>query len=201
MNLSARMIIVLTTIGLISGSLLAIVGLLTTERIEMNRQKEIKLAITRVVPGTITSKTLYEEENLTIYTGQDESGAPLGFAVYASGTGFQDIITLMFGTDPSITKINSLAILEQKETPGLGAKITDQETFLRFWEGKDCSQPLGLHKPAASSPEELSPAEINTITGATISSEKVLEIVNISLDNLRKMQQEGKLGSEDNDVN
>lgn len=201
MSLSARMIIVLTAIGLISGSLLAIVGLLTTERIEMNRQKEIQQAIIRVVPGTVSSETLYKEESLTIYASQDESGILLGFAVYASGTGFQDIITLMFGTDPAITKINSLTILEQKETPGLGAKITDQKTFLRFWEGKDCSQPLSLHKPAASSLEELAPAEINTITGATISSEKVLEIVNISLDNLRTMQREGKFGSEDNNGN
>jgi electron transport complex protein RnfG len=201
MTLSARMIIVLTTIGLISGSLLAIVGLLTSERIEMNRLKEIQQAITKVVPGTVSSKTLYQEESLTIYVGQDEAGSPLGFAVYASGTGFQDVITLMFGTDSAITKINSLTILEQKETPGLGAKITDQKTFLRFWEGKDCSQPLSLHKPAASSPEGLASAEINTITGATISSEKVLEIVNISLDNLKTMQREGKLGSEDNDGN
>ena len=201
MSHSARMVIVLTAICLISGSFLAVVGLLTTERIEMNRQKEIQEAITRVVPGTITSEKLYEEEAFTIYAGQDKNGTPLGFAVYASGTGFQDVINLMFGTDPSISKIHSLTILEQKETPGLGAKITDQKAFLRFWENRDCSQSLNLHKPAASSPGELSSTEVNTITGATISSERVLEIVNISLDNLKRINREGKLGSEDSDVN
>ncbi|HHF51921.1 MAG TPA: FMN-binding protein, partial [Candidatus Aminicenantes bacterium] len=41
MNLSARMIVVLTAVGLISGSFLSVVGLLTKERIAMNQQLEI----------------------------------------------------------------------------------------------------------------------------------------------------------------
>ncbi len=197
MSLSARMIFVLTMVGLISGSLLSVVGLLTTERIELNRLREIEAAITVVIPGTVTSVKLYEEEKFTVYAGQDGEGMALGYAVYASGTGFQDIIKLMFGTDPAIQRLNSLTILEQKETPGLGAKITDALAFLRFWEKKDLSRPLTLRKPAAGSPEELATSEINTITGATISSEKVLQMVNLSLERLRVIKQEGKLGKEE----
>jgi electron transport complex protein RnfG len=200
MSLSARMILVLTMVGLISGSLLSVVGLLTTERIELNRLREIEAAISFVIPGTVTSVKLYEEEKFTVYAGQDSEGMELGYAVYASGTGFQDIIKLMFGTDPAIQRLNSLTILEQKETPGLGAKITDALAFLRFWEKKDLSRALTLRKPAVGSPEELSPFEINTITGATISSEKVLQMVNLSLERLRGIKQEGKLGKEDKDV-
>ncbi len=201
MSLSARMILVLTSVGLIAGTLLAIVGLLTTERIELNRLKEIQAAISQVVPGTESSVKLYEEEAFTVYAGLDQDGNQLGLAIYATGTGFQDIINLMFGTDPAITRINSLTIIGQKETPGLGAKITDPRAFLRFWENKDCTQPLILHKPAAASPEELSSSEINTITGATISAQKVLEIVNFSLDLVRKIKLEGKLTIEEQDVN
>jgi RnfABCDGE-type electron transport complex G subunit len=200
MSLSARMIIVLTLVGLIAGSLLAVVGLLTTERIELTRQREIEAAIIQVVPGTVTSIKLYEEEKFTIYAGRDSAGIELGYAIYASGTGFQDIIKLMYGTDLDIQRLNSLTILEQKETPGLGAKITDALAFLRFWEKKDLTGPLTLRKPAVGSPEELSPFEINTITGATISSQKVLQMVNLSLERLRGMKKEGKLGKEDNDV-
>jgi RnfABCDGE-type electron transport complex G subunit len=199
MSLTVRMIVVLTTVGLISGGLLSVVNLLTAERIELNRQKEIEEAITRVVPGTVSSSLLYEEDNLMIYGGKDAEGNDLGYAVYSSGTGFQDIIVLMFGTDLPISTINSLTILEQKETPGLGAKITDREAFLRYWEGKDCSGPLTLRKPAAAGPEDLLPAEINTITGATISAEKVMGIVNLSLERLRQIKQEGKLASGGNE--
>lgn len=200
MSLSTRMILVLTMVGLISGSLLSVVGLLTTERIELNRQREIEAAISFVIPGTITSVKLYEEEKFTVYAGQDSEGNALGYAVYASGTGFQDIIKLMFGTDPAIQRLNSLTILEQKETPGLGAKITDALAFLRFWEKKDLGRPLTLRKPAVDSPEKLATSEINTITGATISSQKVLQMVNFSLERLRGIKQEGKLGKEDKDV-
>jgi RnfABCDGE-type electron transport complex G subunit len=196
MNLSTKMIVVLTSVGLISGGLLSVVGLLTKERIELNKQQEIEEAIISVVPGTETSEMLYEEENLTIYGARDGQNNFLGYAVYARGTGFQDIIALMVGTNAEITKINSLKIIEQKETPGLGAKIEDKNAFLQFWENKDCSGDLTLRKPAVSSPEDLASTEVNTITGATISSQKVLEIVNLSLDQLKKLKAEGELGSE-----
>ncbi len=97
----------------------------------------------------------------------------------------------MLGTNTSLTKTKKLKIIEQKETPGLGAKIEDDDAFLIFWENKDCSDSLSLRKPAASTPEELAPMEINTITGATISSESVLKIVNSSLERVRQLIKEG----------
>ncbi len=194
------MIIVLTSVGLISGALLSTVGLLTRGRIEANRQQEIREAISIVVPDSHISEKIYEETDYSIYQTKDESGNLQGLAVYSSGTGFQDKIVLMFGTDPSLTTIFRLTILDQKETPGLGAKITSQEDFLRFWENRDCSQPLRLHKPAAASPEELSPAEVNTITGATISAEAVLNTVNASLMKLRSLLETGTLVLEEEDA-
>jgi len=55
LNLSVRMIVVLTVVGLISGSLLAVVGMLTKDRIAFNKQQEIKAAILEVVPKTGTA--------------------------------------------------------------------------------------------------------------------------------------------------
>jgi electron transport complex protein RnfG len=180
------MIVVLTCVGLISGGFLASVGILTEERIVENKQREIEAAIGLVVPGTENYEILHEEDALTLYSCQNEQGTLLGYAVLASGTGFQDKITLMFGTDTSISTLNSLAILEQKETPGLGANITSEDLFLRFWLEKDITAPLSLKKPAVNSTDQLAPNEINTITGATISSEKVMGIVNLSLETVRQ---------------
>ncbi|MFC2169051.1 FMN-binding protein [Acidobacteriota bacterium] len=200
MSLSSRMVLVLTSVGLLSGGFLASVGVFTKERIALNKQREIEAAIVSVVPRTNSSQKIFEEKGLTVYEGTDEGGELAGFAVYASGTGFQDEITLMYGTDASITKISSLTILNQLETPGLGAKITDKDSFLQFWENKDSSPPLTLHKPAVKSPEDLSSTEINTITGATISSEAVLNIVNLSLERLLDLKKEGKLTIEGDDA-
>lgn len=196
MNLPARMVSVLTSVGLLSGGFLATVGLLTKERIALNKQREIERAIVTVVPGTVQSQKIYEEKKLAVYEGENEEGALSGYAVYASGIGFQDKITLMFGVNPSLTKVNRLSILEQLETPGLGAKIANEAVFLQFWEEKDATQPLTLRKPPAQRPEDLGPSEVNTITGATISSESVLQIVNLSLDRLKTLRGEGKFRSE-----
>ncbi len=200
MSLSFRMVIVLTTVGLISGGFLAGVAQLTKERIALNIQKEIEEAIVEVVPGTTQNRKMYEEEDFTIYGGQDPSGDATGYAVQATGIGFQDKITLMFGINKSLQKITGLTIIDQKETPGLGAKITDWNAFLQFWEGRDASGHLTLRKPPADSLEALSPSEVNTITGATISSQKVLEIVNLSLDKLKEIVSEGKMAGEGQDA-
>jgi len=196
MSLSARMIVVLTSIGILSGALLVSVGFLTKERITLNKQREMEIAITAVVPGTSSSQKLYEEKDFSVYAGEDEQGHLLGFALNASAGGFQDKILFLVGINPDLTRINSLYILDQKETPGLGAKITDRESFLVFWENKDISQPLKLRKPPASSQEELLPFEVNTISGATVSSEAILNTVNVSLEKLKKLREEGKLGIE-----
>lgn len=197
MNLSTRMVVVLTAIGLLSGGLLTSVGLLTEERIALNKQREIEAAIIQVVPGTRSSEKLYEEKDLSVYGGKNEEGSLIGFGILTSGIGFQDKITFMLGTNTSLTKINSLNIIDQKETPGLGAKITDRKFFLQYWENKDCSISLSLHRPAVSAPEELGPSEINTITGATVSSEAVLDAVNSTLERLRKLKNEGKLSKKE----
>jgi electron transport complex protein RnfG len=199
MSLSSRMIIVLTSIGLISGGLLVSVNFLTRERIALNRSQEIEEAITQVVPGTATSQKLYEEKDFTIYEGKNEAGDNVGFAIQAFAAGFQDKILLIFGANISLTKINSLHILDQKETPGLGARISNYDTFLKFWENKDCTSSLRLRKPPAPS-SALSPSEVNTITGATVSSEAVLKGVNAALEKVRELKAEGKLGAEGKDA-
>ncbi|MFP4081314.1 MAG: FMN-binding protein [Candidatus Aminicenantes bacterium] len=193
MNLSARMMVVLTSVGIISGALLALVGLMTEERIALNKQREIEQAILTVVPGTQTSQKLYQEKDLSVYGAKDESGQLTGFAIHASGVGFQDKITLMIGTNPDLSRIKSLAVLDQTETPGLGAKIADKDTFLKYWENKDATHPLTLRKPPARSPQDLGPSEVNTITGATISSESVLTIVNSSLERVKTLKSTGNL--------
>ncbi|MBN2408735.1 MAG: FMN-binding protein [Candidatus Aminicenantes bacterium] len=193
MSLSSRMIIVLTSVGLISGGFLAGVGILTKDRIALNKKMEIERAIVSVVPGSVSGETLYEEKDFTVYGAKNEAGDLQGFALYTSGVGFQDKISLMVGVDASLLRLNSIAVLDQKETPGLGAKITDPTSFLVFWENKDFTQPLSLRKPPAATAESLSASEVNTITGATISSEAVLGIVNAAREKLKALREEGKL--------
>ena len=201
MSLSTRMILVLTLVGLISGGFLAGVAKLTKERIALNIQAEIEAAIKEVVDGAEINQVLHEEENLVIYKESKNDGEIAGFAVQATGVGFQDKITLMFGLDASLREITGLTIISQSETPGLGAKIEDWETFLQFWENRDVTGPLTLRKPPVQTSEELLPSEINTITAATISSTKVLGIVNLSVERLRELIEQRIITVEEKDGN
>jgi electron transport complex protein RnfG len=195
------MIIVLTAVGLISGGFLAGVATLTKERIALNIQAEIEEAIEEVVDGAEVSTVLYEEEDLVVYRELEDDGELAGFAIQATGVGFQDRITLMFGLDETLTKITGLTIIDQKETPGLGAKITEWDAFLQFWEDRDATGSLSLRKPPARTYEELPAEEVNSITAATISSRKVLEIVNLSLEKVRELIAKGTITGEDHDGN
>ncbi len=201
MSLSTRMVLVLTLVGLISGGFLAGVAKLTKERIALNVQAEIEEAIQEVVDDADVNQVLYEEEDLVIYKETTDAGELAGFAIQATGVGFQDKITLMFGLDASMKVITGMTIISQSETPGLGAKIEDWDAFLQFWENRDATGPLTLRKPPARTAEELSGSEINTITAATISSQKVLGIVNLSIERLRRLIQQGSIAIEEKDGN
>jgi RnfABCDGE-type electron transport complex G subunit len=201
MKLPARMILVLTLVCLISGGFLTGVAMLTKERIALNIQADIEEAIDLVVDDAETDVLVYEEEDFVIYKELEEDGDLAGFAIQATGVGFQDKITLMFGLDASMEEITGLTIIDQKETPGLGAKIEDWDTFLQFWENRDASGLLTLRKPPVSTIDELLPTEINTITAATISSEKVLEIVNSAVEKTREIVKAGKINLGTKDAN
>lgn len=201
MSLSTRMILVLTLVGLISGGFLAGVAKLTKERIALNVQAEIEEAIQEVVDEADVNQVLHEEEDLVIYKESKDTGELAGFAIQATGVGFQDKITLMVGLDPAMKQITGLTIISQSETPGLGAKIEDWDAFLQFWESRDATGPLTLRKPPSPTVEELLPSEINTITAATISSKKVLEIVNFSIERMRELLRQGTIAIERKDGN
>jgi electron transport complex protein RnfG len=190
------MILVLTMVGLISGGFLAGVAALTKEKIALNMQAEIEEAIKVVVDEAAVNQVVYEADDFVVYRELEEDGDLAGFAIQATGVGFQDKITLMFGLDASLEEITGLTIIDQKETPGLGAKIEDWDTFLQFWENRVATDILTLRKPPVDRIDNLRPTEINTITAATISSKKVLEIVNRSLKMVRELVEQGKLNTE-----
>ncbi len=180
------MVLVLTVIAVVSGWLLAYFANYTKPFIEKNKKADIEKAIHEVLPGIKTSETKIDELKFKVFVGKDENGNIKGYAVYAVGTGFQDLITVIFGVDKDFKTLYSLRVLEQKETPGLGAKITDENEFLKFWENRNIqSGEIILSKPPKAQ-NELNPNEVNAISGATISSRSVVSIVNKAIERAKK---------------
>jgi electron transport complex protein RnfG len=180
------MVVVLTLVSVVAAAVLGYVAELTTPRIEAHALRELRQGISDVLPGLQDYEARFKEEDFEVYEGKNEEGDTVGFAIVRYGAGFSDSIKLIFGVSTDFSKIYSLKVLEQKETPGLGAKIMQEKPFLQFWRGVSIAEPIRYAKPPRPK-EQLEENEINAITGATISSEAVVAAVNDAVDEAKKV--------------
>ena len=108
-----------------------------------------------------------------VWAGYDAAGKRVGFAVLGAEAGFADVITLLFGYDPANKLVLGMKVLDNKETPGLGDRIVKDTAFVGGFRG--ARGPLVGVKPGAG---KGAAEEVDLITGATISSRKVVDIIN-----------------------
>ncbi len=115
-------------------------------------------------------------EKLTCYPGT-KNGEPAGIAVKTwTKNGYGGMVRLMVGFDPS-GKIINISVLEQKETPGLGTKMT-QPRFKDQYNGKNPgADNLKVKKDGG---------EVDAITAATISSRAFSDAVARAYNSLEK---------------
>jgi Na+-transporting NADH:ubiquinone oxidoreductase subunit C len=100
------------------------------------------------------------------------SGATRAWAFTCRGRGLWGTITAVVGLSPDRSTFREFRILDQNETPGLGARIAEA-WFMRQTAGK--SGPFMLVPEGRRS---VSPTEIDGITGATVSSVAVRDMLN-----------------------
>ncbi len=185
MNRIAKMVLVLTALGLVSGLALSLVSNYATPLIEENEQEAIREAIYYVIKPTESYDT-EKVDGSVVYKSFDSSDQLVGYAFTASGSGYQGTIRLMVGVDPDLEEIKGIQILESSETPGLGGKIRGED-FKSQFRGLNSRQEIGLVKN-----EEPGRGEIQAITGATISSRAVVEIINKKLNRIRNSLSSGE---------
>ncbi|NLJ25443.1 MAG: FMN-binding protein, partial [Firmicutes bacterium] len=105
---------------------------------------------------------------VTTYRGMDANGNTTGIAFAVDGNGFGGTIRLMVGFDPTSRKLNRVKVLDHLETPGLGARITEQ-AFLRQFEAKSLDDTFTAKQ------------DVDAITGATVSSQAVAATIRNAL--------------------
>ncbi len=148
-----------------SGLLLSAVYKLTEKRIREQKLLEERLASQEVLPEATTFKKEIRKGE-TIEIGLQD-GKKIGEVYLITTRGYSGEIKLKVGVDLE-GKITGIKILESLETPGLGAKIKEKK-FLEQFKGKDRDK-LYLKKKKIS-------GEIDSITGATISSSAVVNAI------------------------
>lgn len=139
-----------------------------SSKIGEKTDKEIKTiieAIKELVPET---KEITKIDDIFIV--QDSGGNKIGYAGIGVGEGYNGEIKIITLFDISLKHLKGIKILEHCETPGIGSKIEDPEFLNQF-----TNKVLPLKE-----------AEIDVITGATISSKSLIEIVNKVYERIKK---------------
>lgn len=190
---SLRLILALGIAGMLSGFVLVGTYIYTDPLIKANKEAAIQRAIFKVLPDCSTSETLQlvdgklvlqektslEEETATadipvIYAGYNEKQELVGFAIPGAEPGFQDIIAAIFGYNGTEQVIVGFEVLESKETPGLGDKIFKDADWMTNFTSLEVNPEIVPVKKG----EKQKGNEVETITGATISSKAVIKLLN-----------------------
>ena len=182
MNKIIRMIVVLTVIGLISGSVLALVYQWSLPKIIENQIKETDAAIFEVLPETREYKKQVADD-LVYFECFNVQGSRVGTAIVCTGNGYQGEIKMLIGVNADFSRFTGMTVLEQLETPGLGAKIA-AKVFESQFHGLSTKPPIEYVKDKMPG----KPNEIQAITGATISSRSVVNIINKTVEQWLKQK-------------
>ena len=187
---SSRLVGTLGLLSVVAGVFIVLVHAWAQPRIEAHQREELRLAIEEVLgePQRYETRWIRDGRLLDslpagadssaaspVYAGFDANGRLVGYAIPGQRSGYQDVVRLIFGYDPDHGKVLGMKVLESKETPGLGAKITSDSAFIHGFDGVET--PIeGVKHPARDA------HQVDMITGATISSTTVISIINERLD-------------------
>ena len=175
-----RLTATLLTICAVVALALAGVNAITAKKIAENKEQKTKEALQQVLPGA----TAFEEIAFTDETGMVTKvykTEGVGYAVEVVPSGFGGDITMMVGVSLE-GKVLGTAIISHAETPGLGAVAaadTDKgSSFREQFKGLIAGIAIG---------KEPDKNQVSAITGATITSQAVVDGVNAALECVKNL--------------
>ena len=181
--------LVLAGFSLVLGLILGAVYQITKPAIDLaNKQKEQAAYFEVFEDAHIFEKVEYNAEDANammteagykdtiddVQAAQDKDGNIIGYVITVTANdGSQGAITLSVGIKNDGT-VNGYSILSHSETPGLGAKATEEE-FMSQFQNKNVEEFVVVKtSPSADN-------EIETIAGSTITSKAVANACNAAI--------------------
>ena len=175
-----NMMLSLLAITLISGLALGFVNDLTVGPIAKAKLERKISALKLVLPKFDNNpveelklvRSEYAKDSIEIYPAFFKSEF-VGVAIVGSSEkGFSGLVKIMVGFNPK-GEIKNIAVLDQKETPGLGTKMKDLKYIEQYKNKNPATYNLKVAKDGG---------EIDALTGATISSRAFSEAVQMAYD-------------------
>lgn len=155
---------VLLIICIVVGSLLAVVNQFTAPLIAINEEKANNETYFTALPEADAFTALACDIDGVTAVLQADNGAGYVITAESNGYGGEVPAAVSFDTEGNIIRV---VMMSNDETPGLGQKVTEPSFAEQF---------AGI--PA----QELTLDEIDTITGATISSRAAMNAINLAIE-------------------
>jgi Na+-transporting NADH:ubiquinone oxidoreductase subunit C len=112
----------------------------------------------------------------------EAGGEPAGYVFIRSGPGLWGEITATVGFDAGLASLTGVYFLKQSETPGLGARVSEKWFTEQFRGKKGPFTTVGEGEPASEN-------QFDAITGASITSNAVLAILNTTIAQAKDLAQ------------
>lgn len=178
------------------GLLIAITNAAWAPRIEQNKIDKLNRLMGGLLPQAKNFNSQGEVEinsakgkklKSTIYKAVTDANECIGWAFNAIGSGFQDKIELVIAVDKDFKTFAGFAVLASNETPGFGDKIK-----LAYYRDQFAGAPAQKLDVSKTGDDKIIDSQIVAITGATVSSEAVVKIINNTASQIKEqMQQKG----------
>ena len=180
------------------GLLIATANAAWQERILKNEEEKFNNLARQMLPDANDFETAVE--NVEVDTGKGKKkltsvkkalaadGACIGWAFKCEGSGFADKIKLVLAVDAGFEQLKGFGVLSSNETPGFGDQIK-----LPYYRNQFVDIPaekLILSKIGDSGKKD---SEIIAISGATVSSRAVVDIINQFLPQIKNQMQSREL--------
>ncbi len=116
----------------------------------------------------------------------DKEGNIIGWAFIAEGAGFQDKIKLVVVVDKQFKELRGFGVLSSNETPGFGDKIKTED----FYRNQFIGAPAEDFTLSKMGDDKKIDSEIVAVTGATVTSESVVKILNNFISQVKTQMKE-----------
>jgi electron transport complex protein RnfG len=166
-----KLTVVLVIISMIAGLATAVANSKTKERIAAQQLYIQRAAVEAVFPDGVEIEEREGGGTLPYkYWSASRDGKIIGYAFKISGQGYAGDIIFMVSSDLD-GKILGMTVLEHTETPGLGSKA----------QAEVSPQFIGKESPFSVVKANAKNSEIQAITGATITTKAIVDIVNSAI--------------------
>jgi len=183
-------------IGALCALLIVAVYQSTAARIRENQERFLAAAVAEVLPPARSTvavvladdgrlMTTAETHELPVLLGYGDSDDLVGAVIAAEGMGYQDNIRVLYAYSFELQAIVGFKVLASKETPGLGDRIEKEAHFIANFDRLDArldvdGKSLQHAIVTVKQGEKTEPWQLDGITGATITSEAIGNILNTS---------------------